>query len=156
MRIKAAALAALAVAALGAGGALAQSVDAADPEGVLAAVRAFGHKARLETDPDGLPVIRARMDDINYAIQFYGCEGTANCRQLQLAASFDLEPGLTPEFVNQWNEDWAIGRLSVDQAGDPIFTYFLVTDGGLSPANFRAVLEIWSAALGGVVGDIGY
>lgn len=141
---------------LAAGPAVAGAVDAADPQGVLAAIRTFGHKARLDVDEEGRPVIQARAGDIGYAVQFYGCDGVAGCRQLQLAAAFDLETGLSPSFANAWNEKWAIGRLSVDEAGDPIFTYFLVTEGGLSPETFQSVLAAWSDALAGVVTDIGY
>lgn len=153
MRMVGAALAAGLLAARAAG---AQEVSAADPQSVLEAVRAFGHKARLDTDDDGFPVVRARVEDINYGIQFYGCDGTVNCRQLQLASSFDLDAGLTTDFVNTWNEDWVIGRLSVDEAGDPLFTYFLTTEGGLGPENFQAVLQLWTDSLLGVVEDIGY
>ena len=134
----------------------AQMVDAADPNSVLEAVRAFGHKARIETDEEGLPVIRARVEDINYGVYFYGCDGTVNCRQLQLAASFDLDPGLSAQFVNDWNEQWAIGRLSVNADGDPLFTYYLVTEGGLSPQTFTATMQLWTDALFGVITDIGY
>ena len=141
---------------LATGSAGAQVVDAGDPQGVLAAIRASGQKARLEADEEGRPMVQARMGDIGYAVHFYGCDGAAGCRQLQFAAAFDLEAGLSPSFANTWNEQWAIGRLSVDEAGDPIFTYFLVTEGGLAPETFQAVLGVWSAALEGVVADIGY
>jgi hypothetical protein len=157
MRVMSAAAMIAFTASLLPGAASAENVDAAEPESVLAALRAYGHKAQLETDEAGLPALRARVGDINYSIQFYGCEGTSRCTQLQFAATFDLEPGLGPDFANQWNEDWAIGRLSVNVDGDPLFTYFLTTaGGGLSPANFAAVLDIWTGALLGVVSDIGY
>ncbi len=155
MGITGAALAAAGL-VLAAGHARAQVVDAADPESVLAAVREFGHKARLELDEQGYPVVLARSGEINYGVQFYGCEGTENCSQLQFAATFDLEPGLTTEFVNQRNEDWAIGRMSVNDQGDPLFTYFVTTEGGLSPENFRAVMQVWTDALAAAVQDIGY
>ena len=155
MRTRVAALA-LAAGLTTAGAAVAQEVNAADPQSVLEAVRAFGHKARLDADDEGFPVVRARVGDINYGIQFYGCDGLANCRQLQLASSFDLEAGLSADFVNTWNEEWVIGRLSVDEAGDPLFTYFLTTEGGLEAENFRAVLQLWTDALMGVVEDVGY
>ncbi len=142
--------------ALAAGAAAAQAVDAADPGSVLAAVQAFGHKARLELDEQGYPVVLARAGDINYGVQFYGCEGTANCSQLQFAATFDLEPGLTADYVNQRNEAWAVGRITVDAEGDPLFTYFLTTEGGLSAENFRAVMQIWTDALAATVEEIGY
>lgn len=141
---------------IGAQAAGAQAVDAGNPQGVVSAIRSFGHKARLDVDADGRPVIQARMGDIAYAVNFYGCDGLVGCRQLQFAAAFDLEAGLSPDFVNAWNEQWAIGRLSVDDAGDPLFTYFLVTQGGLPSETFQSVLILWSDALTGVLGDIGY
>ena len=142
--------------ALAAGSAGAQGVDAADPDSVLAAVRAFGHEARLELDEAGYPVVLARAGGINYGVQFYGCEGTSNCSQLQFAATFDLEPGLTADYVNQRNEAWAIGRLSINAEGDPLFTYFLTTEGGLGDENFRAVMQIWTDALAATVEEIGF
>jgi hypothetical protein len=158
MRITGAALAAAGL-LLAAGDAWAEragGVDAAEPESVLEAVRAFGHKARLEVDEAGYPVVLARMGEISYGVQFYGCEGTTNCSQLQFAATFDMEPGLSTDFVNQRNEERALGRLSVDANGDPLFTYFLTTEGGLSAENFRAVMQLWTDALASILEAIGY
>lgn len=142
--------------ALAAGAAAAEVVDAADPDSVLAAVRAFGHEARLERDDAGYPIILSRVNGISYGVQFYGCTGTTDCSQLQFAATFDLEPGLTADYVNKHNEAWAIGRISVNGEGDPLFTYFLTTEGGLNEENFRAVMQLWTDALAATVEQIGY
>ena len=148
-----------AVAALGvvlAQGARAQAFDATNPASVVAAVKAFGQKAKLGTTDKNEPMIRAESDGISYVIFFYDCTNGTGCLQLQFSSAFDLEPGLTTDFVNDWNEKWVTGRLSVDASGDPVYTFAVITDGGLSEANFQAILSTWTGTLADVVKDIGY
>mgnify|MGYP002780751845 CR=1 FL=1 len=148
-------LAALIVAA--AAPAAAQTVTAEDPQSVLAAIRAHGHKAKLDRDGEGFPVIQVDRDGINYSVYFYGCgEDPAACRDLQFVSSFDVDPALSADWANDWNLRWVAGRAEVDAEGDPRLSYFVTTTGGLSDASFRGILEVWDVTLDGFMEDIGW
>ena len=132
----------------------ANPISAANPESIRAAILAYGHKARLETGSDGNPVIRGRMDNINYDVFFLNCDGGQNCLDLQFSTGFDVETALTPEWANQWNMDWAMGRVAVDEQGDPYMTYAVSGVGGMSEEYFRGIMEAWEAIVTDFLDDI--
>lgn len=140
-----------------AGAAEAQTVRAEEPQTVLSALRAYGHKAQLEQDEEGFPLIRVDRDGIRYTVHFYGCaEERAGCRDLQFRTSFDVDPGFDAAWANDWNRQWVAGRVDVNAEGDPFLSYFVTTAGGLSPATFRGVMDIWSSTLDGLMEDINW
>lgn len=131
-------------------------VAAGDPSTVLEAIRAFGHKAKLQTDDSGFPMIAVDRDGLKYWVYFYGCDNPGGCLDIQFYSSFDLAEPLTPEWANDWNIQWVAGRADVNEEGDPALSYFVTTKGGLSQANFRGVLEVWNTTLDGFLEDIGW
>lgn len=132
------------------------SITAADPDSVLEAIRAFGHKAKLQTDDSGFPLIAADRDGLKYWVYFYGCDGPEGCLDIQFYSSFDVEQPLTPEWANAWNTQWVAGRADVSKGGDPALSYFVTTSGGLSQENFEGVLAVWDMTLDGFLQDIGW
>lgn len=137
-------------------GAQAAPVSATDPNSVLQAIRAHGHKAKMDTNDNGSPLIAVDRDGIKYWVYFYGCENAAGCLDLQFYSSFDLETPLTPDWANQWNYDWVAGRVALDDQGDPALSYFVTTAGGLSQENFAGVMDVWNLTLDGFLADIGW
>lgn len=130
-------------------------VSAADPDGILASIRAYGQKAKLETGDDGVPFITVNMDGINYYVDFYGCtdQGTG-CEDIQFNASFEMDKPLTAQFANQWNRDWAVGRVYVNDAGNPTLTYYVPLLGGVPDQTFTNTLDQWTGVLNQFLGDI--
>lgn len=131
-------------------------ISASEPQTIVDAISSFGHKARLETDSRGDPMIRARMDGINYAVFFYGCENGSNCLDIQLMASFDMEAPLTAEFANTYNRDWVAGKLFLDEEGDPSLAFMVVGTGGITEAHFHDVLRVWEGAVDRATEEIGW
>ena len=139
------ALAAFAVCA--AGPALAQSVTAAYPETVVAAMQDAGYKATLTTDTYGDPKIESATNGVSFSVYFYGCdEGTA-CRDIQFTAGFNLDNGLSLESINSWNSEKLVGHAYVDDEMDPFVTHFVSAVDGMPRANFEEVLDAWDTAL---------
>ena len=131
-------------------------ITASDPDTVLAAIRAWGHKAKLETAEAGNPLIAVERDGIKYWVNFYGCDNPDGCLDLQFYSSFDLEPGFDANWANDWNYSWVAGRADVNEQGDPALSYFVTTIGGLSQENFDGVMEVWNMTLDGFLEDIGW
>jgi hypothetical protein len=135
----------------------AQTIAASDPDSVLQAIRAHGHKAKLDRDGEGYPVIQVDRSGINYSVYFYGCNGDPTaCQDIQFASGFDVEEALSGEWANEWNRQWVAGRVEVNADGDPRLTYFVTTGGGLSAENFRSVMGVWDVTLNGFMEDIGW
>jgi hypothetical protein len=152
MRLRAAVLAALL--AFPGGAALAGPVHANDPDSVLQAIRSYGHNAKLDSNAQGQPFITVERDGVRYWVYFYACDGADGCLDLQFFTTFDVQPALDAQWANDWNYQWAAGRVEVDERGDPGLSYFVTTMGGLSPENFTGVMDVWTAVLDGFMEDI--
>lgn len=131
-------------------------IIASNPDSIVAAIRAFGHKPKVQTNEDGTSFIAVERGRIRYYVNFYGCDAPEGCLDIQFTSSFDIEPGLDAAWANDWNYNWVAGRADVDPNGDPTLTYFVTTAGGLTDANFRGILEVWDLTLDGFMQDIGY
>lgn len=127
--------------------AAAQTIGAADPKGVVAAMQAAGYRAQLTTDGAGDPKIDSSAEGVNYSLYFYGCSGGANCTALLFQAGFDLVDGTDLQTTNVWNKDRLIGAAWLDHEDDPFIEHYVTTIGGLTPANFTEVLRMWSVAI---------
>jgi hypothetical protein len=125
----------------------AQTISAADPKGVAAAMQAAGYRAQLTTDGVGDPKIESSAEGVNYSLYFYGCSGGAGCTSLLFQAGFDLQDGASMDMMNVWNKDRLIGAAWLDHEDDPFIEHFVTTVGGLTPENFAEVLRLWSVAI---------
>ena len=126
----------------------AATITAQRPESVAEALRDLGYRAELSVDESGYPMVRSAMEGLNYNIHFYQClDDRTGCLGLQFFLGIDLEVGLEPELMAEWNENRLFGPAYLDAEGDPFVTWYVTTEGGLSAANFRGVLENWEQAL---------
>jgi hypothetical protein len=132
------------------------SISASDPESVVAAIRAFGHKAKLSTDSEGQPQVDVEREGINYTVYFYSCENESGCLDLQFYSGFNVDQPMTAEWANDWNLQWIVGRAEVTQEGDPAISYFVTTQGGLSSESFEGVMQVWDMSLTQFIQDIGW
>ena len=123
------------------------TVSAADPDGLLAALRSMGHEVRRETDSAGAPLIQARVNGIAYSVWFYGCDGTVDCTGLNFSAGFDLVNGSDFREMNGWNRSKLVGRGFLNDELDPYIDHFVVTMDGIPMPVFERVVERWSLAL---------
>lgn len=148
----------LALLALAAPPALAQNVSAADPQSIIDAMRANGHKAALsaERQDSGAPIVNGGVNGLTYGAFFQACENGANCQDILFSASFDLETPLTLDYVNDWNFQRTFGTLTVNDAGDAFVSYYVITEGGLPRQNFDAVVAVWTSVMEDFAGDIGF
>lgn len=127
-----------------------------DPQAVLEAIRAYGHRAKLETDEEGQSFITAERGGVKYWVNFTACGGAEGCLDLQFYTSFDVEPGYDAVWANDWNSQWVVGRVVVNETGDPGLSYFVTTMGGLSQETFMGNMDVWNEVLDGLLADIGW
>ncbi len=126
----------------------AETVSAAQPETIVAAVQEFGYKAVLETGADGDPKIRSFMDGIPVVLDFYGChDGGKACDAILFFAGFDLLQGTSLAVVNSWNESKLVGRAYLDEENDPYLDFFVVTGEALQKEAFKGAFDRWVTAL---------
>lgn len=130
-------------------GACAQSVSAAWPQSVVAAMQDAGYRATLAVDSYGDPMIESAAGGKEFTVFFYGCDSQgAACRDLQFSSGFDLATGISPAAVNSWNREKLLGRAYVDEEGDPFLQHFVAGVDGVSREGFVWLLEHWDLALG--------
>ena len=130
--------------------ALAQdTVNASDPDSVVAALQGAGYKAQVDAADNGDPLIRSAADGTNFRIWFYGCDGNnATCTGLNFSAGFDLPDGTTFEAIDAWNDGQLLGYGNLDDEMDPFLNYFVVTNGGISQGSLRRASSTrWERAI---------
>ncbi len=123
-------------------------VDAANPQSVLQVARGWG-SATLETDSRGKPKIKGRAKGHAYVIWFYGCQDGRNCQSIQLWSGYNKE-GVSLKTINDWNRGKLFGSAHIDRDGDPILTYDVNLDNGVTRANFDDTFSLWIDV---IVGD---
>ena len=144
MPLKNSLMAAAALATL-AGPVAAQSVSAAYPETIVAAIRDLGYRAELGTDSYGDPEITSAANGINFTIFFYRCDDRGeDCEDIQFSAGFDLIDGISMRSVNSWNDQKAIGRAFVDEEDDPYLQHYVIGVDGMSRYSFEKTFYRWT------------
>ena len=136
--------------------AAAQGIDATDPEAIAALLRAEGYTARVGADSHGDPKIDSGSQGADWILFFYGCTENRDCQSVQFYAGFDLAEGLPVERLNDWNRGNRFGRAYADADGDPIIEFDVNLAGGVSEANLRDTVGLWSAVLRGFMRHIGW
>lgn len=102
------------------------NVAAAQPEGVVEAVRAVGYGATLARDGQGDPMINLNIEGAPALILFYGCDEGARCRTLGLRVSYNIAGIWPAEKVAQWNAGNRFARAWADGEGDPVLQMDLI------------------------------
>lgn len=127
---------------------LAQTVDAADPQSIVAALQGHGYEAELGTDSVGDPIIYTSFGGYNGGLYFYGCTNGAACTEVQFIIVGTPATPATVEAVNQWNIDKNTGAASLDGEGMVALRFLVVTQGGIPQASFDRSLQLWELAVG--------
>jgi hypothetical protein len=120
-------------------------LSAENPDSILNVARGWG-SANLETDAEGDPIIRGRIDGLNYSIFFYNCSKNKNCTSLRFSSAFEIKPAL--ELVNQWNQKRRFAVALTDKDGDATLGLDVETAGGISRKALDSVFDRWSNLLG--------
>ena len=127
-------------------------VDATDPDAVMNIARGFG-SARLSEEGIGDPLISGRIEGEKYKVFFYMCEENQNCKDIQFWAGW-TGTDVTIEDVNEWNAEKRFGKAFIDDEGDPILTYVVNLNGGVSYDNLEDSFDWWRTMLSSFVSDV--
>ncbi len=136
--------------------ATAQTVDAARPSSLVAALQEGGYKAALDTDGSGDPRIKSAASGANFSIYFYGCTANTNCKSIQFSTSYTVKPKLTLQKINEWNAKNRFAQAYLDQDGDPVIQFDVVLQNGAPSRLFLASVERWTTAMGAFQTFIGW
>ena len=72
----------------------------------------WGYRAELDVDSVGDPMIRSGVSGTRFTIFFYDCDDSApkQCESFDFMASFDLDEGIDPALINDWNKRKRFGK----------------------------------------------
>lgn len=126
-------LVALMLAALPATAQTTAVVSAADPAGIVSLLEVGGYKPKLGKDSEGAPKIELDLDGYGAALYFYGCDEKTQteCDSLQLQAGFDRKTPWTNDAALKLAKQYRYASVWLDDEGDPIITWDLVTEDGI-------------------------
>lgn len=126
----------------------AQTVSAANPESIVAALQDKGYQAKLGKDDGGDPMIESATDGTKFFIFFFGCTNNRACATLQFYAGFKNNGKSNITTMNDWNKAKRFGRAYIDKDNDPVIDMDLdLDDGGMSRALFDDNVEFWAALI---------
>ena len=125
----------------------AQTVDARDPQTIVAALQDLGYRAALGTDAVGDPMIESAASGVDFTVFFYGCTDGAGCQDLQFYQGFITDRVWTAEDLNPWNRDKLMGQAYVDDEGDPRISFFVAGVTDMRRATFDRVVDSWELGL---------
>ncbi|MBT0956973.1 YbjN domain-containing protein [Alphaproteobacteria bacterium KMM 3653] len=127
--------------------AAAQTLSASDPAGIAEAMRRAGFEVAQTQSNAGAPALVAVHSQIKFQVFFLGCEDGANCAHLLLTSEYATPEPVTPEQVNAWMTDNALGSVSYDaESGNSRVRYFLTTTGGVNERMFSETMYLWRLA----------
>lgn len=121
----------------------AETVDATDPEKLVAVIQDLGYRASLGSDGIGDPMIGSSVGGVEFGIYFYGCTKGERCKSLLFTVGYDPEAGTTLDVVEAWNERTLFGRAYLDEEGDPWLEMPVNMFGGVSRENFEDAYDWW-------------
>lgn len=124
--------------------AMAQNVQAQNPNSVVRALQEAGYRAELTTDSTGDPLIRSTSSGSNFSIFFYGCTDNKDCRTIQFYAGYEEPENASLTAFNEWNKTKRFGRAYLGDDGVARLEMDVdIDDGGISPLLFEDNLEFW-------------
>jgi len=110
------------------------TVDATDPDAVLAIAKGYG-TAELELDAQGDPMVSGRMDGTLYTVLFYGCTENRNCTDIQFSASFTPSRIHSLTEINGWNRDRRFSKIFINDEGTIFIQHDVNTRHGVTTLN---------------------
>lgn len=115
-------------------------------EEVAQRMRDAGYKASIEKDGDTRYIVSG-TGGVNFDVYAEDCKD-GRCASLQFVAGFDMNPGMSPARVSEWQRTKRWVRMRVDDEGDP----FIARDVNLYPGGTEEAVEeelaIWSMMVG--------
>ncbi|NCP13558.1 MAG: YbjN domain-containing protein [Sphingomonadales bacterium] len=142
-------MAAALLAASFAGAGQAQTVTAANPEGLQAAMKSAGYEGELTTDQVGDPMIKTEINGWSVAILFYGCdeESHQDCDSVQFSRGFDRKTAMDPARALEIASKWRFLAVSLDEEGDPYLRWDIVTADGIPQSVFMTAFRLYGESL---------
>jgi hypothetical protein len=122
-----------------------ETLDATDPERILALAHGYG-EAALTTDNLGDPLIEGRIGEKDYDLFFYGCDEGRDCTSLTFSATWEAGD-LTDEKMADWNREKRFGKAYLDQDGNATVEMSVNLHGGVTHANFDNTIDWWRLVL---------
>ncbi len=122
-----------------------ETIDATDPERILAIAHSFG-EAALTTDNLGDPLIEGRIGEKDYRLFFYGCSEGRNCKTLMFAADWQ-SADLTHEMMADWNREKRFGKAYLDEDGNATVEMSVNLHGGVTRLNLDDTIDWWRLVL---------
>jgi hypothetical protein len=115
-----------------------ESVNAAQPAGMVIALMNAGYDAELGRDSRGAPMIRVATQAYPLTIAFYGCDEQTqrNCDSVQLITGLDRAQPWTAESAVALMRAYRFIAVNLDEEGDPILTWDIYTGSGIPAAVF--------------------
>lgn len=129
-------------------GVQAQSVTAANPQSVVAALQAAGYRAELTKDESGDPLIKSSSSGTDFLVVFYACTRNVACKTVQFYAGYADPKNATLARLNQWNAEHRFGRAYLTDKGSARIEMDVDLDaGGMSRALFTDNLQVWTQVM---------
>lgn len=123
-------------------------VSAEDPQSVLSELSVLGYPGKLGKTDDGHPSIALRIAGYNTYIDFYDCaDDMTKCYTLLFNVNVQIKGGTTPGKVNDWNRKQILGRVWLDDDGNPTLDFTLPTFEGISASVFDESVKDWADAI---------
>jgi len=126
-----------------------ETIDATDPERILAIAHSFG-EAALTTDNLGDPLIEGRIGEKDYRLLFYGCSENRDCKTLMFSAGWerdDRTDDRTDEMMADWNREKRFGKAYLDEDGVATVEMNVNLHGGVTRANLDDTIDWWRLVL---------
>ena len=83
-----------------------------------------GLTATQAPDWKGLPIVKAKVDGVEFEVYFFACErddGSGRCRSVQFAAGWSINQRPSAELLDAWNRDTRYMRAYIVAQGTSIY-----------------------------------
>lgn len=120
------------------------------PQEMANLLQKWGYRAELKLDQQGEPEIVSAIEGLTFVVFFYDCNRTekGKCLSYQFWAGFrDLNPPVTLEKLNEWNEKQRWTMTSTDGQGRVRLKMSVNPRGTDLEANFKNWLNWWQRSL---------
>ncbi|WP_178133883.1 YbjN domain-containing protein [Vineibacter terrae] len=121
-----------------------------NPQDLARLLQQWGYRAEVKTDQQGEPEIVSAVEGLTFVIFFYDCNKSAKgkCLSYQFWAGFrDLNPPVTLEKLNDWNEKQRWTMCSTDGQGRVRVKMSVNPRGTDLEQNFKNWFNWWQRSL---------
>jgi hypothetical protein len=118
-------------------------VSAGEPAGIVTVLMNAVYDAELNKDSADDPFIRLTTNAYPISIVFYGCDRQTNlnCDSVQFISGLDRDQPWDAESAISFMLDYRFIAVSLDDEGDPIFTWDVFTGDGIPTVSFLTTVE---------------